>query len=101
MSCPCDQNISALPLPLLVPSRFFSHCFELVLHKCRNERVNFSTMWPHANVSAIDLLDKMLVFDPTRRITVSEERNKSVDFREWECCDPYTTVSDCLVAFHR
>lgn len=36
----------------------------------RNERVDFGKLWPHANKMAVDLIDKMLVFDPTKRITV-------------------------------
>jgi serine/threonine protein kinase len=39
---------------------------------CRNERVNFAQLWPAASAAAVDLVDKMLVFDPTKRITVEE-----------------------------
>lgn len=73
ISCPVDQNSSALLPPSLrskSATRYFDDLFHIALRDCRNERVNFSSMWPQANVSAIDLLDKMLVFDPTRRITV-------------------------------
>lgn len=38
----------------------------------KNERVDFSRVWKGANKSAVDLIDKMLVFDPTRRITVEK-----------------------------
>lgn len=38
----------------------------------RNERVNFAQLWPAASAAAVDLVDKMLVFDPTKRITVEE-----------------------------
>ncbi len=36
----------------------------------KNDRVNFHDMWPQANLLAIDLLDKMLVFHPSRRMSV-------------------------------
>jgi serine/threonine protein kinase len=36
----------------------------------KNERVSFQAMWPQANAAAVDLLDKMLVFEPCKRITV-------------------------------
>ncbi|GAX82696.1 hypothetical protein CEUSTIGMA_g10122.t1 [Chlamydomonas eustigma] len=36
----------------------------------KNDRVSFQAMWPNANATAVDLLDKMLVFDPSKRITV-------------------------------
>ncbi|CAH2050081.1 unnamed protein product [Thlaspi arvense] len=35
-------------------------------------RQELSNMFPHVHPLAIDLVDKMLVFDPTRRITVEE-----------------------------
>ncbi|XP_042040521.1 mitogen-activated protein kinase 7-like isoform X1 [Salvia splendens] len=35
-------------------------------------RVNFSSLYPHADTLAIDLLERMLVFDPTKRISVAE-----------------------------
>lgn len=38
----------------------------------RTERVSFQQMWPEANPVAIDLLNKMLIFDPSQRITVEE-----------------------------
>lgn len=38
----------------------------------KNERLDFHKLWPHANNTAVDLIDKMLVFDPTKRITVEE-----------------------------
>ncbi|KAI3461940.1 hypothetical protein Pfo_018603 [Paulownia fortunei] len=33
---------------------------------------HFSSLYPHADPLAIDLLDRMLVFDPSKRITVTE-----------------------------
>lgn len=36
----------------------------------RFERQPLAQKYPHINAGAIDLIDKMLVFDPTRRITV-------------------------------
>lgn len=38
----------------------------------RSERVNFQELWPEANPIAIDLLNRMLTFDPSKRITVEE-----------------------------
>lgn len=38
-------------------------------------RVQFSTLVPHANPLAIDLLSKMLNFDPSKRITCDEALN--------------------------
>ncbi|KAH6755221.1 MAP kinase 7 [Perilla frutescens var. hirtella] len=35
-------------------------------------RVHFSSLYPHADPLAIDLLERMLVFDPSKRITVAE-----------------------------
>ncbi|KAG6386767.1 hypothetical protein SASPL_151941 [Salvia splendens] len=35
-------------------------------------KVNFSSLYPHADTLAIDLLERMLVFDPTKRISVAE-----------------------------
>jgi len=37
-----------------------------------NARVDFAKLWPHASAAAIDLIDRMLVFDPNKRITVDE-----------------------------
>lgn len=34
--------------------------------------VNFASLYPHADPLAIDLLQRMLVFDPSKRITVTE-----------------------------
>lgn len=36
------------------------------------DRKNFQDLYPDANPKAIDLLEKMLTFDPTERITVDE-----------------------------
>ncbi|RPA72202.1 MAP kinase MpkA [Ascobolus immersus RN42] len=36
------------------------------------EKIPFRQIFPHANPDALDLLDKMLAFDPTSRITVEE-----------------------------
>ncbi|GLC63120.1 Mitogen-activated protein kinase 4b [Pleodorina starrii] len=38
----------------------------------RSERVDFAQLWPQANKPALDLIDKMLVFDPTKRISVED-----------------------------
>lgn len=35
-------------------------------------KVAWSRLFPHANAQALDLLNKMLVFDPSRRISVEE-----------------------------
>lgn len=35
-------------------------------------RTSFSSLYPHADPLAIDLLERMLVFDPSKRITVTE-----------------------------
>lgn len=35
-------------------------------------RAPFSSLYPHADPLAIDLLERMLVFDPSKRITVTE-----------------------------
>lgn len=37
-----------------------------------SEGTHFSQLYPHANPLAIDLLKRMLVFDPTKRISVSD-----------------------------
>lgn len=38
----------------------------------KNDRVDFSKLWTQANKQAVDLIDQMLVFDPTRRISVEQ-----------------------------
>ena len=38
----------------------------------KSPRVDFGKVYPDAEPAAIDLIDKMLVFDPQRRITVEE-----------------------------
>ena len=38
----------------------------------RFERVDFRTVYPDAAVEAVDLIDKMLAFDPSKRITVAQ-----------------------------
>ena len=38
----------------------------------RSPRVDFQKVYPNAEPDAVDLIDKMLVFDPKRRITVTE-----------------------------
>ncbi|XP_044481240.1 mitogen-activated protein kinase homolog MMK2-like isoform X1 [Mangifera indica] len=40
------------------------------LPQCRKQ--NFSTRFPNKSAGAVDLLEKMLVFDPNKRITVDE-----------------------------
>jgi len=35
-------------------------------------KVSFRSMFPHANPLALDLMDKMLTFNPSKRITVEE-----------------------------
>lgn len=35
-------------------------------------RISFATLYPFASADAIDLLDRMLVFDPEKRLTVDE-----------------------------
>jgi len=40
------------------------------LPKC--ERVNLHKLYPHCNPLAVDLIDRMLVFDPYKRLTVEE-----------------------------
>eukprot|EP00218_Dolichomastix_sp_CCMP3274_P006726 CAMPEP_0170144364 /NCGR_PEP_ID=MMETSP0033_2-20121228/13439_1 /TAXON_ID=195969 /ORGANISM="Dolichomastix tenuilepis, Strain CCMP3274" /LENGTH=365 /DNA_ID=CAMNT_0010380859 /DNA_START=114 /DNA_END=1211 /DNA_ORIENTATION=- len=37
-----------------------------------SKRVNFSKLYPSSSPLAVDLIDKMLVFDPLKRITVEE-----------------------------
>lgn len=37
-------------------------------------RQNFAARFPNMSVNAVDLLQKMLVFDPNRRITGKEEK---------------------------
>lgn len=36
------------------------------------EKVPFTTLYPNASPAAIDLLERLLTFDPSRRITVEE-----------------------------
>jgi serine/threonine protein kinase len=38
----------------------------------KRERVPFAQLFPRANPQAVDLLEKMLVFDPAKRITVQD-----------------------------
>ena len=38
----------------------------------RYPRVDFRTVYPDAAVEAVDLIDKMLAFDPSKRITVAQ-----------------------------
>ena len=38
----------------------------------KKQKQNFKDIFPHANPLAIDLLEKMLTFDPLKRITVEE-----------------------------
>ena len=38
----------------------------------RYPRVDFRTVYPDATVEAVDLIDKMLAFDPSKRITVAQ-----------------------------
>ncbi len=39
---------------------------------CRSQRHDFARSFPHASASCIDLLNRMLQFDPRRRITVEQ-----------------------------
>ncbi|KAJ8484664.1 hypothetical protein OPV22_017149 [Ensete ventricosum] len=41
-------------------------------HLPRYPRQSFATLYPHINPVAIDLIERMLTFDPTKRITVEE-----------------------------
>jgi len=43
--------------------------FALSLSK---KRIPFAHMFPHANPLALDMLEKLLAFNPTKRITVEE-----------------------------
>jgi serine/threonine protein kinase len=38
----------------------------------RRARIGFAELYPNANVQALDLLDKMLTYDPKRRITAAQ-----------------------------
>ena len=38
----------------------------------KKPKVPFSSVYPKANTAALDLLDKMLVFDPAQRISVDD-----------------------------
>lgn len=38
----------------------------------RRERIPFSELYPSANALALDLLEKLLVYDPTKRLTAAE-----------------------------
>ena len=43
------------------------------IHKLpRRERMKFSSLYPKANPVALDLLDKMLIFNPEKRWTVEQ-----------------------------
>ncbi|CAH2050079.1 unnamed protein product [Thlaspi arvense] len=53
----------------LVPNEDVRKCIRRLFEYPRQE---LSNMFPHVPPLAIDLMDKMLVFDPTRRITVGE-----------------------------
>jgi len=85
------------PLPrkkVLFPGKHYLNQLELILNVCgtppedeikgcvkakkymkslpKKPKQHFKDMYPHANPLAVDLLEKMLSFDPTKRITVEE-----------------------------
>jgi p38 MAP kinase len=59
----------------------------------QSERVNFSTKIPGATAKAIDLLEKILVFDPKSRITAAEALNHPylADYQEEVLADGMQT----------
>ena len=46
--------------------------FTVLTPVCGAQRVSFRAMFPDASAQAIDLLERMLQFNPTKRITVED-----------------------------
>lgn len=61
-------------------------------------RIPFSTLYPHANPLAIDLLSQLLTFDPAKRISCEQALNHPY-FAVWHepsdepVCDTVSTIS--------
>lgn len=75
---PCDHLITRLDWMIGKPSKDDMEHIQndrarRYIDKLPNkERAKFSELYPDAEKTAIDLLEKMLVFDPAKRVTVEE-----------------------------